>query len=94
MAIKLSREEQETIITWCEADNSCEIYTCSPSLITKLDGYCKLYPDVYKLKRKDELSKTYSLTKNFITIRSGIKRTMSEENKKASAERLKNNRKK
>lgn len=87
--IKLTKEEMETIISYDELTRDCQIYTCSPSLKPKLESYCKLYPDTYKLKSKDEYSITVMTTKNFITIRTGKKRVMTDEQKLASSERMK-----
>jgi hypothetical protein len=86
----LSAEERETIITFDDSSNECEIYTCSRPMMTKLDRLCKDNPKNYKLVKKDAYSKTYHTSKRFISFRSGaVKRELTEEQKAKAAERLK-----
>ena len=64
--MSLSKEEKETIITYDESNNIAEIYTCSQNIIKKLDKLCEKYPDQYKIKNEDNISKTYITSKKLI----------------------------
>lgn len=55
---KLTREEQETIINWCPADDTASIYSADPVVIRKLDKLTAAFPDVYKCRRVDSVYKT------------------------------------
>ena len=55
---KLTREEQETIINWCSADDTASIYSADPVVIRKLDKLSVAFPDVYKCTRVDPVYKT------------------------------------
>jgi hypothetical protein len=82
------KEEKETIITYDESNNIAEIYTCSQNIIKKLNKLCDKYPDQYKLKNEDKLSKTYITSKKLIKF--SYKRILSEESKNKIKERLSN----
>jgi hypothetical protein len=76
--------ERETIISFDDASDECQIYTCSRPVMTKLDRLCKSQPDNYKL------SKTYTTNKGLISFRADKqKREMTEEQKKAQSDRMK-----
>jgi len=84
---KLSLEEKESIITWDESCNVATIYTFSKSLQSKFDKYCRESSGNWELISVDSPSKTYRTNKSFVSFR-GCKRSMTEEQKKAGAERL------
>ena len=86
--MSLSKEEKETIITYDESNNIAEIYTCSQNIIKKLDKLCEKYPDQYKIKNEDNISKTYITSKKLIKY--SYKRILSEESKNKIRERLSN----
>ena len=87
--IKLSFEEQETIITWDRKNKEVNLYTHEPSLKRKLAAMAKAYPAEIKLKKADNGSVEYILPKNLVSIRSPrAGRKLSEEEKKEIAERL------
>jgi hypothetical protein len=86
----LTAPERETIITFDDEGNECQIYTCSRPVMTKLDKLCKSSPEHYKLKKRDEYSKTYTTDKRLLSFRSERqKRTLTEEQRRANIERLK-----
>lgn len=68
----LSLQEQETIINYNREDDKADVYTHDPKLISKLDKLCKKYPDKCFIQTEDNnwKSKTYSIPKSFISIRS------------------------
>lgn len=91
-------DEQETTINYSRRDDMCEIYTSDSTTMTKLD---KLVENGdYKLIDTQYLdgvlvSKTYECSKKLISFRAKqSKREMTEEQKKASAERMKKAREK
>lgn len=92
-------EEQETIINFSRSDNSAVIWTSDSTIITKLDKLVKAAPKYYSLRNTGVINdsivnKEYFVAdKSLISFRSGkVKREMSEEQKKALAERLKQSR--
>jgi len=62
----LSKYERETIITYSEDTDKADVYTCSKSIMRKLDKMCDYYPDTYRLIGKDEYSATYECPINRI----------------------------
>ena len=65
---KLCKEEQETTVNWCAADDTATIDTADPTMIRKLDRLVEQYPDVYTCTRVDQtcLAKMYSIPARFI----------------------------
>lgn len=43
----LSQEEQETVIVYNRAEDTCDIDTADPVIIARLDRLCEKYPDHY-----------------------------------------------
>lgn len=92
--IRLSFEEQETIIRWDKKNKEAVIYTHEPSLKRKLEAMAKAYPEEIKLEKADNGSVEYILPKNLVSIRSPRQgRKLSEEEKRQLAERLAKGRK-
>lgn len=50
----LTREEQETIISWDASSKTAYIFTCNPSTRRKLDKLSAEFPDAYKTVKRDE----------------------------------------
>ena len=67
--MKLTRYEMETIITYNADEKIAEIYTADLSKMNRLDKLCSDFPNIYKLKKFDEISKTYIVPKEYITFR-------------------------
>jgi len=65
---KLTREERETIINWCSADNTATVYTADPVVIRKLDRLTAVCPETYKCTRVDSIcgAKDYTVPARFI----------------------------
>lgn len=90
----VSTDEQETVIQFGRNDNGATIYTSDSTIMTKLDKQVK-NSDYYTLIRTDTcdgdtVSKTYHCKdKKLISFRSAkTKRVLTDEQKKAGAERL------
>lgn len=90
MAAGMTRQEQETIISFNAAED-----TADPVYIRKLDKLTEKNPEQFKLgcveKCQGEIvAKRYIFPKRFISIRSkDVKRELSEEQRRELAERLK-----
>lgn len=89
----LSLAEQETIIIWSREDKLAEVYTCEPTLKTRLNKLAKEDKKIQKI-HSDDVSVTYIVPKKYIKINPPRKTTMTAEQKKAASERLRNAREK
>ena len=67
--MKLSRYEQETIVSYNAGEQQATIYTRDKAVMRKLDTLVANFPDTYKLVKQDEVSKTYSFPKSFVSYR-------------------------
>lgn len=67
--MKLSRYEQETIVSYNAGEQTATIYTRDKAVMRKLDTLVANFPDTYKLVKQDEVSKTYSFPKSFVSYR-------------------------
>ena len=67
--MKLSRYEQETIVSYNAGEQSATIYTRDKAVMRKLDTLVADFPATYKLMQQDEVSKTYSFPKSFVSYR-------------------------
>ena len=68
--MRLSRYEKETIILLNAAEDTASIYTADPVWKRKLDKLVEKNPQCYQCVKADEVSKTYSMPKRFISLRS------------------------
>lgn len=83
--MKLSLEEQETIIRWDRKESVAIVYTFEPSLKRKLSELEHQFPDKVQFTCEDNGSVEYTLPKELISIRKP--RFVSEDTK----EKLKRN---
>lgn len=67
--MKLSRYEQETIINYNSGEQTATVYTRDKTVMRKLDTLVADFPDTYNLLGQDEVSKTYSLPKSYVSYR-------------------------
>ena len=67
--MKLSRYEQESILNYNAGEQTATLYTRDKTVMRKLDTLVADYPDTYKLTGQDELSKTYSFPKLYVSYR-------------------------
>lgn len=65
---KMNGYERETIITFNEAEDEAEIYTCSLTWMRRLDKLCENRNEI-SLKHKDKWSSTYICPKKSIKVR-------------------------
>ena len=70
--MRLSRYEKETIILLNAAEDTASIYTADPVWKRKLDKLVEKNPQCYQCVKADEVSKTYSMPKRFISLRSKV----------------------
>lgn len=66
--MRLSRYEKETIILLNAAEDTASIYTADPVWKRKLDKLVEKNPQCYQCVKADEVSKTYSMPKRFISL--------------------------
>ena len=67
--MKLSRYEQETIVNYNAGEQTATVYTRDKAVMRKLDTLVADFPDTYSLTEQDEVSKTYSFPKSYISYR-------------------------
>ena len=67
--MKLSRYEQETIVNYNAGEQTATLYTRDKAVMRKLDTLVADFPDIYKLTEQDEVSKTYSFPKSYVSYR-------------------------
>ncbi|MCM1222589.1 MAG: hypothetical protein NC548_49810 [Lachnospiraceae bacterium] len=65
--MKLSRYEQETIVNYNAGEQTATVYTRDKSVMRKLDRLVADFPDTYSLTGQDEVSKTYSFPKSYVS---------------------------
>ena len=87
-------DEREVIVRFYTDEQTATVYTSDYNYMRKFDRLVEENPDVWKFTRQETcqgnvVGKTYECPKKMITFRSKIiKSSMTEEQKKASAERL------
>ena len=67
--MKLSRYEQETVVNYNAGEQTATLYTRDKAVMRKLDTLVTDFPDTYKLTGHNEVSKTYSFPKSYISYR-------------------------
>ena len=67
--MKLSRYEQETIVNYNAGEQNAALYTRDKAVMRKLDTLVADFPDTYSLIGQDEVSKTYSFPKSYVSYR-------------------------
>lgn len=87
---KLTREEQEVIITTSAADDLAEVYVADPIYMRKLDRLVEKDPSSYKVKSRNAYSVTYTMPKKLLKFWVQREpRELTEEQRAAARERLK-----
>jgi len=84
--MKLTRYEHETILNYNAGEQTATLYTRDKAVIRKLDMLVADFPNTYSLTKQDEVSKTYSFPKSYVSYRKPKK--MSEEQRKQARERM------
>ena len=85
--MKLSREEQETIITFNAKDKNATIYTRDPTVMREVDSLVIGYPDIFKCVAESDIDKTYEMPKTAVSYRKP--RRLSEEQREDARKRMK-----
>lgn len=90
MAAAMTRQEQETIISFNAAEDTAELYTADPVYIRKLDKLAEKNPEQFKLgcveKCQGEIiAKRYIFPKRFLSIRSKERRFTDEQRAELAA---------
>lgn len=79
--MKLSRYEQETIVSYNAGEQTATIYTRDKAVMRKLDTLVANFPDTYKLVKQDEVSKTIPSRNHSSATASPGRSVWSRENK-------------
>ena len=66
--MNLTRCEQEVVINLNADEDMATVYSANPAWIRKMDALVKEFPDVFRIKRWTEISKTYEMPKKYIRI--------------------------
>ena len=66
--MNLSRQEQETILLFNEAEQEATVYTHNKALQKRLDCFC-VSDTRYSLIKKEERAKTYKVPKKCVRVR-------------------------
>ena len=75
--MRLTKYEKETIILMNAGDKEATVYTADRTVMRRLDALVKAYPDTYRIASEDDVSKTYTMSKSYVTYRKP--RILSEE---------------
>ncbi len=67
--MKLSRYEQESILNYNAGEQTATLYTRDKAVMRKLDTLAADFPDTYAIIGQDEVSKTYSFPKSYVSYR-------------------------
>lgn len=91
--MSLQSFERETTFGWDKSTNICQLITFDQALDRKLMGYCKKYPDIFKMVSEQVFEGVvegheFEFPKRLITIRQPTKRKMTEEQKQAASDRM------
>ncbi len=84
--MKLSRYEQETVVNYNAGEQTATVYTRDKAVMRKLDTLAADFPDTYSLIGQDEVSKTYSFPKSYVSYRKP--RAISKEQKERARQMM------
>lgn len=65
----LTKYETETIVNYNVGEQATIVYTRDKSVLCRLDRLVEDYPDSYKLLKKTDIDKAYSMPKFYVTYR-------------------------
>lgn len=66
--MKLTRYEQEVVINFNADEDMATVYSANSAWIRKMDSLVREFPDVFRVKRQTEISKTYEVPKKYVRI--------------------------
>lgn len=98
--MSVSTDEQETVVQISRINGKATIYTSDTTMLTKLHKLMNKNPEEWRLVHQDTVSEevvseTFECPKKLISFRASTSsRVMTEEQRRAAAERLKKARKK
>lgn len=84
--MRLSRYEQESILNYNAGEQTATLYTRDKAVMRKLDTLVADFPDTYKQTGQDEVSKTYSFPKSYVSYRKP--RAVSEEQRERARQMM------
>ncbi len=84
--MKISRYEQETVVNYNAGEQTATVYTRDKAVMRKLDTLVTDFPDIYSLMGQDEVSKTYSFPKSYVSYRKP--RTVSKEQRELARQMM------
>mgnify|MGYP004599953979 FL=1 len=84
--MRLSRQEQETIINFSAGDQTATLYTRDPVVMRKVDALVIEFSDTFKCIGKTDIDKTYEMPKSAVTYRKP--RKLSEEQRDSMRQRI------
>lgn len=92
----LSVQEQETTVSFLKDSDTCIVYTSDSTIMTKIDKFVEnknapfwKLKEEHRLQNGELIGKTYETNKKLISFRKNIvTRGLTDEQKKASAERI------
>jgi hypothetical protein len=67
--MKLTKYEQETIISFNAGEKDAELFTRDKAVIRQMDDLVKRFPDLYKQIGQTSIDKTYSFPKSCVSYR-------------------------
>ena len=82
----LTKYEMETVVKYNAGEQTATVYTRDKSVMRRLDRLVADYPDSYRLLRKTDIDKTYSMPKSFVTYRKP--RAVSNERREQARQRM------
>lgn len=66
--MNLTRYEQEVVINFNADEDTATVYSSNPAWIRKMDALVREFPDVFRIKRQTEVSRTYEMPKKYVRI--------------------------
>lgn len=87
--MKLMKCEQEVHISFCADDTTATLYTSYPAWIRKMDKLVENNPQSFQCIAQTAAGKTYTMPRNFVSIRTKERTmTLTEEQKEQATRRL------
>ncbi len=84
--MRLTRYEQETIISFNAQDQMATLYARDPAVMRKADALVIEYPDTFKCIGETDIDKIYEMPKSAITYRNP--RRLTKEQRDAARKRM------
>lgn len=86
--MRLTLEERETVICFNEDSDECWIETCNTYMLSRCAEAKRRFPNDVTLIKSDKFGKRYVMPKKFIRLNPPRVSTMTDEQKKAAADRV------